>query len=116
MTKNASELRKNEPFIRKNPTPKDQMHCILYVVKASSNLSTKVSPVVELMQDVRQLILEGMFLLSESNTKKNTFSLFSNVRPTDLNSGTTRFFISDLIFGRPTYLALVSSGAHRARA
>lgn len=58
MTKNASELRKNEPFIRKNPTPKDQMHCILYVVKASSNLSTKVSPVVELMQDVRQLILE----------------------------------------------------------
>lgn len=58
MSKDALEWGRNEQFIRTNPTPKEQIHCILYVVKASSNLSTKVSPVVKLMQDLRHLILE----------------------------------------------------------
>lgn len=85
MTKDALEMRKNEKYIRRNPTPKEQMHCILYVVKASSNLSPRVSPVVQLMQNIREKIQEGIFLLSETNTKKKpTFSLLflSNVRPT----------------------------------
>ncbi|XP_052694967.1 uncharacterized protein LOC128173291 isoform X3 [Crassostrea angulata] len=39
----ASEMRKMKKFINKNPTPADEIHCILYVIRASSNLSTEVS-------------------------------------------------------------------------
>lgn len=39
----ASEMRKMKEFINKNPTPADEIHCILYVIRASSNLSSEVS-------------------------------------------------------------------------
>lgn len=39
----ASEMRKMTTFIRPNPTPADKIHCILYVMRATSNFSTKLS-------------------------------------------------------------------------
>lgn len=54
----ASEMRKKTESIRHNPTLADEIHCILFVVKASSNFSIRRSPILNLIHEIRQTILE----------------------------------------------------------
>lgn len=54
----ASEMMKNKDIINEKPTVGDQIHCILYVVKASSNLSLNLSRSLEKMHRIRQKLLD----------------------------------------------------------
>lgn len=51
-----------ESLDRKNPTPKDVVHCILYVIKANANLSEE-TPSKTIMKDfIKEHNTEGNFL------------------------------------------------------
>lgn len=49
----ASEMKKMTDFIRKDPTPANEIHCVLYIIRATSNLSTKLSKSFEQIKKVR---------------------------------------------------------------
>lgn len=73
----ASEMRKMKEFINKNPTPADEIHCILYVIRASSNLSSEVSKSfkeIKKVQDSRKG--EGMYLIINEKKVKKRFIFF----------------------------------------
>lgn len=43
-------------ILRKNPTPADQMHCIIFVVRATSNMSAHPPSIsLEVMRSIRKL-------------------------------------------------------------
>lgn len=54
----ASEMMKNKDSIREKPTGEDEIHCILYVVKASSNLSLNMSKSLDKVHKIRQILLD----------------------------------------------------------
>lgn len=54
----ASEMIKNKDIIIKKPSDGEKIHCILYVVKASSNLSLSMPTGLEKMYAIRQKLLD----------------------------------------------------------
>lgn len=73
----ASEMRKMKKFINKNPTPADEIHCILYVIRASSNLSTEVSKSFKEIKKVQNSRKgEGMYLMINEKKVKKRFKFF----------------------------------------
>lgn len=42
-----------EDLVRKNPTLADKVHCILYVIHANSNLTSKRTASIKLMKEIK---------------------------------------------------------------
>lgn len=73
-------MRKMTTFIRPNPTPADKIHCILYVMRATSNFSTKLSTSlneIKKVQDSRKN--DGMCFRVYGGLKKKVKSRFTKV-------------------------------------
>lgn len=51
--KKASKMKQNPGNINENPTGADKAHCILYIIRATSNLSTDVSKSLEILLKIR---------------------------------------------------------------
>lgn len=51
--KKASDMKQNPQNFRENPTDADKAHCILYVLKATANLSIEMSKSLKVIHDIR---------------------------------------------------------------
>lgn len=57
-------MREDKSSLRENPTKADMAHCILYVIRASSNLSTEMSTAMKEIHRIRESqMLEGIFFI-----------------------------------------------------
>lgn len=55
-------MKQNPQNFRENPTDADKAHCILYVLKATANLSIEMSKSLKVIHDIRNgRIKEGKF-------------------------------------------------------
>lgn len=50
----AAKMREDKSSLRENPTKADMAHCILYVIRASSNLSTEMSTAMKEIHRIRE--------------------------------------------------------------
>lgn len=57
-------MREEKISLRENPTKADIAHCILYVIRASSNLSTEMSTAMKEISKIRKSqMLEGIIFI-----------------------------------------------------
>lgn len=57
-----------EAALKKNLAPADEVHCILYVISAKANLTTKISKSMKIMKSVLQRIQkDGNFFLNSQD-------------------------------------------------
>lgn len=67
----ASEMKKMKGFIRENPTSADEIHCVLYVIRATSSLTTSVSTSFKEIKTFRDSRTnEGMCFVQVIDKKK----------------------------------------------
>lgn len=50
----AFEMTQNEDILRQNPSPADKVHCILYTIRASTEISFEGSPSLKVMHEIME--------------------------------------------------------------
>lgn len=50
----AFEMTQNEDILRQNPSPADKVHCILYTIRASSEICLEGSPSLKVMHEIME--------------------------------------------------------------
>lgn len=47
-------MTQNEDILRQNPSPADKVHCILYTIRASTEISFEGSPSLKVMHEIME--------------------------------------------------------------